>query len=460
MASEWNFYGTFPVAPLVDSFSLLSLSPKAPSLNGYFNTRRRPLPREVRELVEDKLGSQALAKESNLSECHQRAVGSSALRACPRVGQSVGPGSGCGTGGREGRRGKRAYRLRIGSWNIGSLTSKSIGLAKILQKRKINIACVQETRWVRSRARNADGYKLWYSGVHRGKNEVGILVDSHLRESVVEVRRVNDRLMTIKLVVGECTLNVVSAYAPQVGLDEEIKMHFWEGLDDIVRSIPPSERLFIGGNFNGHIGSSVGGYTEVHGGFGFGERNGGGTSLLDFAKAFDLVIANSSFLKREEHLAFGDGHWYYDKEEEEWWNAGVQGKVEAKKAAYLRLVGSTGEEEKTANRERYMVARKKAKMAVTEAKATTFARLGNDSSDELIEKTVELEKADEARMAVLARMAASEEVIRVLRCGQAIRPFCYQFGKAVLEGFGRAGIHRTRVTTSRSRLGIFAVFVP
>ncbi|XP_070014727.1 uncharacterized protein [Nicotiana sylvestris] len=108
--------------------------------------------------------------------------------------------------------------------------------------------------------------------------------------------------MNIKLVVGECTLNVVSAYAPQVGLDEEIKRRFWEGLDDIVRSIPPSERLFIGGDFNSHIGSSAGDYTEVHGGFGFGERNGGGTSLLDFAKAFDLVIANSSFPKREEHL--------------------------------------------------------------------------------------------------------------------------------------------------------------
>nr|XP_016437949.1 PREDICTED: craniofacial development protein 2-like [Nicotiana tabacum] len=108
--------------------------------------------------------------------------------------------------------------------------------------------------------------------------------------------------MTIKLVVGECTLNVVSAYAPQVGLDEEIKRRFWEGLDDIVRSIPPSERLFVGGDFNGHIGSSAVGYTEVHGGYGVGERNGGGTSLLDFAKAFDLVIANSSFLKRDEHL--------------------------------------------------------------------------------------------------------------------------------------------------------------
>ncbi|XP_070014270.1 uncharacterized protein [Nicotiana sylvestris] len=64
----------------------------------------------------------------------------------------------------------------------------------------------------------------------------------------------------------------------------------------------PTEKLFIGGDFNGHIGSTAGVYDEVHGDFGFGERNGGGTLLLDFAKAFGLVVANSCFPKREEHL--------------------------------------------------------------------------------------------------------------------------------------------------------------
>ncbi|XP_019263366.1 PREDICTED: craniofacial development protein 2-like [Nicotiana attenuata] len=103
-------------------------------------------------------------------------------------------------------------------------------------------------------ARNMDGYKLWYSGVVRGKNEVGILVDRDLRESVVEVRRMHDRLMFIKLMIGECTFNVLSDYAPQAGLDEEVKRRFWESLDEVVRSIPPTERLFIGGDFNGHIG--------------------------------------------------------------------------------------------------------------------------------------------------------------------------------------------------------------
>nr|XP_016457108.1 PREDICTED: craniofacial development protein 2-like [Nicotiana tabacum] len=135
-----------------------------------------------------------------------------------------------------------------------------------------------------------------------GKNVVGILVDRDLRELVVEVRRVNDRLMSIKLVVGGFTVNVISAYAPRVGLDQEVKKQLWEDLDEMVRSIPHTEKLFIGRDFNGHIRASARGYDDVHGGFSFGDRNEGGNSLLDFASAFDLVIANSSFSKREEYL--------------------------------------------------------------------------------------------------------------------------------------------------------------
>lgn len=70
---------------------------------------------------------------------------------------------------------------------------------------------------------------------------------------MVEIRKVNDRLMAIKLVVGRLTFNIISTYVPQPGLDEEVKRHFWKDLDGIVRGIPHTEKLFIGRDFNGHI---------------------------------------------------------------------------------------------------------------------------------------------------------------------------------------------------------------
>ncbi|KAH1222459.1 Craniofacial development protein 2 [Glycine max] len=195
-------------------------------------------------------------------------------------------------------------RIRFGTWNIGTLTGKSMEIVDVMVRRKINFMCLQETKWTGEKAKELDnsGFKLWYTGKIRSRNGVGIIVDKEWKKDVVDVRRVGDRIIVLKLVVGQDTFNVISGYAPQVGLAEHFKVKFWEDLEGVLQDIPQGEKVFLGGDLNGHVGSVARGFEGVHGGFGLGEMNGEGKSILEFSEALDLSIANTWFKKREEHL--------------------------------------------------------------------------------------------------------------------------------------------------------------
>jgi hypothetical protein len=70
----------------------------------------------------------------------------------------------------------------------------------------------------------------------------------------------------------------------------------------LVSSVPISEKLFIGGDLNGHVGSTRVGFEGVHGGFRYGSRNQEGVDILKFALAYDLIIVKTLFRKRVSHL--------------------------------------------------------------------------------------------------------------------------------------------------------------
>ena len=50
------------------------------------------------------------------------------------------------------------------------------------------------------------------------------------------------------------------------------------------------------------MGREGNGYREVNGGYGFGEINNKGKSILDFAMIYELIITDTRFKKRDEHL--------------------------------------------------------------------------------------------------------------------------------------------------------------
>ncbi|KAK3534127.1 hypothetical protein QTP86_002260 [Hemibagrus guttatus] len=153
-----------------------------------------------------------------------------------------------------------------------AIRRKGRELADVMERRKVDILFVQETRWKGSKSRSIGaGFKLFYYGVDSKRNGVGVVLKEFVR-------------------------NVL-----EVGCELEETERFWSELDEVIESIPTGEKVVIGADFNGHVGEGNTGDEEVIGKFGVKKKNLEGQLVVDFAKRMDMAVVNTYFQKREEH---------------------------------------------------------------------------------------------------------------------------------------------------------------
>ncbi|KAF7706431.1 hypothetical protein HF521_019685, partial [Silurus meridionalis] len=149
------------------------------------------------------------------------------------------------------------------------------------------------TKWKGSKARNiGGGFKLFFHSVDGKRDGVGVILKEEYSKSVVEVKRVSG---------GWVMINVISAYAPQVGCEMEEKGKCWSDSDEVVEGVPTNERLVTGADFNGHVGKGNRGNKEVMGRYSFKERNVEGQMVVDFAKMMEMAVVNTYFKRNEDH---------------------------------------------------------------------------------------------------------------------------------------------------------------
>ena len=191
--------------------------------------------------------------------------------------------------------------LKIASWNICTMRGRSSEIVETITRRNVDLCCVQ-VRWRGASPRYITGkdsrYKFFWVGNDQGTSGVGVL----LAEKWV-IKRVSDRIMLIKLLLGEAVLTVLSVYVPQTGLEESTKDVFYDSLQTVISELPDKEIVIPCGDWNGHVGQEAAGYEGVHGGSGYGKRNADGDRVLEFAVANDFVIGNTFFVKRDVTLS-------------------------------------------------------------------------------------------------------------------------------------------------------------
>ncbi|KAK3510616.1 hypothetical protein QTP70_011873 [Hemibagrus guttatus] len=360
-----------------------------------------------------------------------------------------------------------------------------------MERRKVDILCVQETRWKGSKARSIGaGFKLFYYGVDSKRNGVGVVLKEEFVRNVLEVKRVSDRVMSLKLEIEGVMLNVVSGYAPQVGCELEEKERFWSELDEVMESIPTGERVVIGADFNGHVGEGNTGDEEVMGKFGVKERNLEGQMVVDFAKRMDMGVVNTYFQKREEHrvtyksggrrtqvvlpddwettaeviretgrkvLGVSSGRRKEDKETW-WWDEEVQDSIQRKRLAKKKWDMDRTEE----NRQEYKELQRRVKREVSKAKQKAYEELytrldtregekdlyrlarQRDRDGKDVQQKVDKIRKDEVRKA-LKRMKSGKAVgpddipVEVWKClGEAAVEFLANLFNRVLENLEKA----------------------
>ena len=143
---------------------------------------------------------------------------------------------------------------------------------------------------------------MWYCGSGNERNGTGIILKKEHVDRIVELWRVTVKIICLKMELNRVMLNVISAYAPQVGCIRKEKKTFWLDLDETVKKIPRNEKIVVGADLNGHVGEGNNGDEECMGRHKLGKTNNEGQAVVDFAKRRELAITNTYFVKKPTHI--------------------------------------------------------------------------------------------------------------------------------------------------------------
>lgn len=189
-------------------------------------------------------------------------------------------------------------KLRVGTLNIITLTGKCEEIVEMMERRKIHILGLSETKWKGLNSKKLRrGYKLYWHGNNReARNGVGFVLHKDI-EAITDVSYVSERIIKARVNMGNNSFSIIQVYAPQQGCDDAEKEEFLEDLEDQLRE----DKIMLIGDLNAQVGIDRSGYEEVMGPFGYGVRNTEGENVLDFCVRNNLLIKNTFFKKKDSH---------------------------------------------------------------------------------------------------------------------------------------------------------------
>ena len=140
---------------------------------------------------------------------------------------------------------------------------KTAVISRELKRLNIDIAAQWETRLPSNGSLKEEDY-TFFCRVH----DVGFPVRNSLLSSVEPPSEGTARVPSLRLTTTLGPVNILSAYAPMLCSTAGEKDKFYSQLETAIKEIPPSEDLYLLGDFNARIGSDHFSWSQCIGHFG------------------------------------------------------------------------------------------------------------------------------------------------------------------------------------------------
>ncbi|KYO38647.1 hypothetical protein Y1Q_0023362 [Alligator mississippiensis] len=212
--------------------------------------------------------------------------------------------------------GQNKKRLNFGTWNVRTLINnpksdcpekQTAIVVQELARHNINIAAVSKTQLAEEgQLREVSrGYTFFWKRkpnhdpcIHR----VGFVFRNKIADILPELSlSVNERLMTLHLHFSQNQrATVISAFAPTLHSDEEVKEGFYSDFDNILASISRDNKVILLGDFNTWVGRDHEIWSRTISKSGVGKANANGILLLTKCAQHGLIITNTVFCQKDQ----------------------------------------------------------------------------------------------------------------------------------------------------------------